>query len=434
MEEDLHDYNDKEKSLYHPNKLAKEQLAKAAKGAEERIKYDAAHNPELLRSLAIVSNFIRRKARVCYGGTAMNEILPDSQKFYDPEVDLPDYDFFTPSIEDDTKDLVAELQKAGFKDVYQKMGIHEGTTKILVNFSPVADITLIEKGVFETLAKRAVNKHGILYTDPDCLRSMMYLELSRPRGMVTRWEKVFERLELINEHFPVKGCPGGSWTSSKVSVDTVKQMYEFILEEHRILCSGHLEGIFARGIQKKDAKLKAVAGGPVIFLSPDIRADAKSLSGRMSDTTLFLHKAKGEFIPERMEIRVKGKPVAVIVADSACHAYYSVPMAEDGRVMLVGSIEMIISLYLSLAIFTKQHRSHFDGNPFCRVRKFIQLARKNYLAKSSQFSPFSINCKGYQKGFPSLLREKVLRILREKARGTRSASKEKHKMTRKRDH
>jgi hypothetical protein len=433
MEEDLREYNDKEKSLYHLNKLAQERLTDAAKAAEERIKYDAAHNPELLRSLAIVANFIRRKGRVCYGGTAMNEILPDSQKFYDPEVDLPDYDFFTPSLEEDTDDLVAELQKAGFKDVYKKMGIHEGTIKILVNFSPVADITRIEKGVFETLAKRAINKHGILYTDPDCLRSMMYLELSRPRGMVSRWEKVFERLELINEQFPVKGCPGGSWPISKVPASTVKQIYEFILEENRILCSGPLESIFARGMQKGDAKLKAAAGGPVIFLTPDIRADAKALVGRMTDTSLFLHKEKGGFIPERMEIRVKGKPVAIAVADSACHAYYSVPVENDGRVMLVASHEMVISLYLSLAIFTKQHRNHFDGNPFCRVRKLIQLARKNYVAKSSQFTPFSINCKGYQKGFPSLLREKLLRILREKAQGTRKKAS-KAKTTRKTIH
>jgi hypothetical protein len=30
----------------------------------------------------------------------------------------------------------------------------------------------------------------------------MYLELSRPAGDVSRWEKVFKRLNLLNTHYP----------------------------------------------------------------------------------------------------------------------------------------------------------------------------------------------------------------------------------------
>ena len=33
----------------------------------------------------------------------------------------------------------------------------------------------------------------------------MYLELSRPKGDVSRWEKVLKRLTLLNKHYPVKG-------------------------------------------------------------------------------------------------------------------------------------------------------------------------------------------------------------------------------------
>ena len=32
----------------------------------------------------------------------------------------------------------------------------------------------------------------------------MYLELSRPAGDVTRWEKVLKRLTLLNRHYPMK--------------------------------------------------------------------------------------------------------------------------------------------------------------------------------------------------------------------------------------
>ena len=32
----------------------------------------------------------------------------------------------------------------------------------------------------------------------------MYLELSRPLGDLTRWEKVFKRLTLLNKYYPMK--------------------------------------------------------------------------------------------------------------------------------------------------------------------------------------------------------------------------------------
>jgi hypothetical protein len=39
----------------------------------------------------------------------------------------------------------------------------------------------------------------------------MYLELSRPRGDIERWKKVYERLMLLNKHYSV-GCKIGEET------------------------------------------------------------------------------------------------------------------------------------------------------------------------------------------------------------------------------
>ncbi len=33
----------------------------------------------------------------------------------------------------------------------------------------------------------------------------MYLELSRPAGDISRWEKVLKRLILLNKNYPLKG-------------------------------------------------------------------------------------------------------------------------------------------------------------------------------------------------------------------------------------
>ena len=124
--------------------LVEQRLEEAIEKATNRIKYEEAHDEQLLLALSVVRDFIKDKKRVCYGGTAMNAILPKAKQFYDKNLDLPDYDFYTPDVESDVDELVKRLQKEGFSDVYSKVGIHDGTMKVLVNFTPIADVSYID--------------------------------------------------------------------------------------------------------------------------------------------------------------------------------------------------------------------------------------------------------------------------------------------------
>jgi hypothetical protein len=88
--------------------------------AQKRVDIDAAQNPELQRAIRIVEDFLRKSKRVCYGGQAINAQLPNKDKFYNLETTLPDYDFFTPDAETDVGELMADLDRAGFKEIYNK--------------------------------------------------------------------------------------------------------------------------------------------------------------------------------------------------------------------------------------------------------------------------------------------------------------------------
>ena len=46
--------------------------------------------------LNVVQKFMKKHKRICYGGTASNSILPKDKQFYDYDIDIPDYDFFSP--------------------------------------------------------------------------------------------------------------------------------------------------------------------------------------------------------------------------------------------------------------------------------------------------------------------------------------------------
>ena len=55
------------------------------------------------------------------------------------------------------------------------------------------------------LSKKSIKINAINYCPPNFLRMAMYLELSRPFGDVSRWEKVLKRLTLLNKHYPIRG-------------------------------------------------------------------------------------------------------------------------------------------------------------------------------------------------------------------------------------
>ena len=432
MEEDIHHQDSSHFKVEKTTARVEKRLQVAVDAAQERIDYESAHNEELLRALSVVAEFIRRRKRICYGGTAMNAILPTSMKFYDPEHDLPDYDFYTPDAAADVAELVEDLRKAGFNDVYHKVGMHEGTRKVLVNFSPVADISSIDETTFNVFYRRSILKDGIHYTDPDILRMMMYLELSRPRGEVARWNKVFERLQLINRAFPIKGCSGHGGGAPAPFIDPAvhRIILDHVIEKQHVLCNGPLRQIYSEGIHNGAVKYKVRKGGPaILFTSPDPRADAVEIKAAIQasaagakDVRLFLHRARGEIVPQRIELRVGNRIVCLIVEEVACHSANPVP-TDDGRFVQVASPEFLVTLYLSLDIFTAHSRDILGHRALCDVKEIIRLAQENYKAKRSAFPPFSLSCKGYQAGFASLLREKVKRVQRERDAAERSKTK-----------
>ena len=79
-----------------------ELLEKVVAEAQKRVDYTVAHDPDVLKAIDIVERFLRKQKRVCYGGQAINSLLPKARQFYDTNYMIPDYDFFSPSVRADS--------------------------------------------------------------------------------------------------------------------------------------------------------------------------------------------------------------------------------------------------------------------------------------------------------------------------------------------
>ena len=124
---------------------------------EKTIKRKKIESPEIKKIINIVEQFIKNKKVLCYGGTAINNLLPKSEQFYDRKIELPDYDFFSKTPVKHVKELANIYYKMGYEEVEAKSGIHAGTFKLFVNFLPIADISYFPEKLFDKLWKKKKN-------------------------------------------------------------------------------------------------------------------------------------------------------------------------------------------------------------------------------------------------------------------------------------
>ena len=142
--------------------------------AEKRTGKKTVNAPQIKEMITIVENFLRSKKLICYGGTAINNILPVQDQFYDKSLEIPDYDFYSPNALKDAKELANIYYKSGFDAVEAKAGVHFGTYKVFVNYIPVADITYLNPRLFKNIFKDSIRVDGIYYCAPNYLRMSMF--------------------------------------------------------------------------------------------------------------------------------------------------------------------------------------------------------------------------------------------------------------------
>ena len=392
--------------------------------AQSKIDWDSAHDDNIIRAIEVVEDFLRKKHRLCYGGQAINAHLPSKYKFYDPKTTVPDYDFFTPQQDQDITALVKDLRKAGFQDITAREGMHEGTTKIYVDYIPVADMTAIDPKLYKILSKRESIFDGISYLDPNSLRMLMYLELSRPRGEVGRWSKVYERLALLNEFAPIKQCKKTKELfQDSLNVEQTQFTMNYIIKNERIFAGADLVDLYEKSFgSKKSMKWILKSAKPILFFSNQSNADAEQICDEFnilnnSKSTSYHVKtlsSKGVDLIPSLKIVCQGKiPLVFIIDETACHSYVTVSLTTK-QILKIASMDTLITLYFGLALIDS---SYFDmGSMECLANQLVELNMKARFKLNKFAFPFiSLDCIGHQSSLPSLIRAKVKRMTNRKA-------------------
>ena len=407
-------------------------LRMAVDKAEEKMAKRIVNSDDIKRIIHIVENFIKLKKLICYGGTAINNILPEEDQFYNKELEVPDYDFFSVNALEDAKELANLYYKEGFTDVEAKSGQHHGTYKVYVNYIPVADITYLPKEIYNALKQDAIQVGGILYTPPNYLRMSMYLELSRPAGDISRWEKVMKRLTLLNKHYPITNvnCNQVEFQRDMVNPDFEEKIYDTVrntfVNQGVVFFGGYALSLYSQYMPKNQRR-KVEKYPDFDVLSNDPETTAQIVRERLKDIGIKNVKIEkrepiGEVVPLHYEIMIGKDSIAFIYKPIACHSYNNIKIS--GQKVKIATIDTMLSFYLAFLYANKPYYNDFLERILCMSKFLFEVQQKNRLSQKGLLRRFSVTCYGHQESVEEIRAHKAEKYKELKKSGDKKAFEE----------
>ena len=389
-------------------------------------------DPKIIR---ILERFIIEKQLICYGGIAINNILPKSDQFYDYDVDIPDYDFFSPTAMDHAKELSDIFaQEKYVYHVESKSAFFVGTYKVFVNFIPVADITQINENFYQFLLKNAIFVENIPYTHPDFLRMSLHQELSRPLGDVSRWEKIYKRMTILNKFYPIPKLHKNIESINRSHVPTMynanmKKIVNKSLMRGTIFCNINLircifQSFAPEAFQpmlKKECKRQLPTKESVyddimvVFVEQASKLVRRIKNLNIPELSYIKKESTYKFIKTYYELYIGHTLIGFVFELDSCMSYNRIELG-CGQMISIGTIDTLLQLYFSILLI--------DGFPIHEdeIRLNIQIlynivnsydnVYENYLNTETKrnkylfLSRFNLPCQGIQDDYEKLLKQR----------------------------
>ncbi len=355
---------------------------------QKKIKRKNYTKPELFN---IINDYISKNELICYGGMAINSIIPESsERFYD-EIDIPDYDCFTPNAIKDAK-ILSQLLRTKYENVEVKSAMFKGTYKIFVNFIPIVDLTQLEKNLFEKIKQTSLRIQDIYYASPNYLRMNIHLELSRPLGDVSRWIKIYQRLELLNKYHPFI-------YNKNINKNIV--MYEHYNKLTELCKKWVILGEYAMKYFKFPSKYKSNTN--IFVLADSLDEITNTLESNFKYTIIsYSNKFINKFYEFKFHNGNNVESLLYVFITNSCQSYNEIK--ENGNIVKIANIDTMLMLYYALSFIQPPNLNVNNLLVYCYLLQNIKENKLNKLNKITK--RFSLPCIGNQSSFEDLRMER----------------------------
>jgi hypothetical protein len=256
-----------------------------------------------------------------------------------------------------------------------------------VNSIPLVDITQIEDDLFKNLKKTSIPVNKIYYAPYNYLRMSMYQELSRPLGDLTRWKKVYERLELLNTNHPliIRRCnvddhngksPYFKKILSKLSSCVLFGDYAMYYYQH----------LFPKRFQTEQQECLYVLSDETVW-------------DKLNGITYTKKQFKNKFL-NVYEVMIADKPILYVFITDSCQSYNVIKVKN--KKMKIATYDTILSIYYGLSFMD------ISINKF-KILSYCYLLTNITEYKDPIMRRFKMPCIGEQSTFETLRHERDLK-------------------------
>lgn len=388
-----------------------------AEALHEKQQVHEARKPETRRIMKLLRKFLKNSGNIVYGGAAINANLPPEDKIYNYNKVVPDFDVFSPRPTEDVRAAADFFARHGYREVEAKRGVHPGTFKLFVSYMPTLDVTYMPAALYDVVP--TVTQDGIRYAAPEWLRIDLFKELAMPRGDVTRYPKVYKRLQLLLKHHPLCAATD-KLTDQDTRIKLTPALKRAVQVTDEYVRAKKLPLLGATALtQAYMLGKRADAGSTVDTLGLSSLFDAlamkplknaQRLARMLPDATVRVYKGTGEVVPYRASVWVTSgdgehqvplidfwQPVA------GCYAYH-----DNVNGYRVATIWVILALH-NASLFdpglTSEQRSLLQAKIECVMASLLQRARVDKALQKELANPFSDTCFGTSKNKADYLRE-----------------------------
>lgn len=359
------------------------------------------------------ATFLSNKKALMYGGTALNELLPTTLKFYEP-YSLPDIDVLSPYAKKLASRMVSFYKKNKHEAVSFTEALHPGTYKVYANGVQIADITQCSEKTYDTLVRSSVRAtDGLKVIPPTYLRMTLHKILSQPND-AHRWKNVFARLDRFYKVFPIT-CHFKTITmkKNKEEIKTIETDDDIVETIETILPP---DVIFFGQEQ-----VKSMLGRTIPFELPPILAltsqDLPDVARMVKKEVPGLQVSKvfpmDDLVLPHILLSVGKKVVGIVFQLASCIAF------NDYQGRRVASIHAMLDIFLSMSM---SHYPHFKKNKTYLECLADELAwvQQNTAPTRKIRKELVLACHGPSTGVATLRRERAKRMLARKKKNKKN--------------
>jgi len=272
----------------------------------------------------------------------------------------------------------------------------------------------------------------MLYTPPNYLRMSMYLELSRPVGDTSRWEKVLKRLSLLNKNYPITdlNCNDVDFQRDMENKKDEDEIFDTVrntlVNQGVVFFGGYAISLYSQYMPANLRKwLKNIADFDVLSNEPETTAEI--VKERLKDiginnVKIVKNPPIGEVVPESYEIKIGKDSIAFIYKPIACHSY-NVLVIHKQKVK-IATIDTMLSFYFAFLYANKDYYNNYLDRILCMSKFLFDVQQKNRLQQKGLLKRFSITCYGHQESIEEMRAEKAKKYKELKAKGDKKEFEE----------